>query len=168
MISRLGTGISKSFSYCVASSNWLLSQINTNCSERCQQILYSCAHQSKGTVDSCVRGRGFTWRKYPRRRINGDVVFNNTDSNQPTQPPTFCKEGSFSVWFLQYFIQHCFIFRPSDSIVSEDAGIEKRTVATSTLALTTGPFQMFNFRSCHLLGTLWPILRADTTKNVLS
>jgi hypothetical protein len=33
-----------------------------------------------------------------------------------------------------YFIQHCFIFRPSDSTVSEDAGIEPRTVAT--LALT--------------------------------
>jgi hypothetical protein len=31
-------------------------------------------------------------------------------------------------------IQHCFICRPSDSTVSEDAGIETRTVAT--LALT--------------------------------
>jgi hypothetical protein len=31
-------------------------------------------------------------------------------------------------------IQHCFIFRPSDSTVSEDPGIEPRT--TATLALT--------------------------------
>jgi hypothetical protein len=36
----------------------------------------------------------------------------------------------FSFW---YFIQHCFICRPSDSTVSEDAGIDPRTVATSAL-----------------------------------
>jgi hypothetical protein len=34
-----------------------------------------------------------------------------------------------------YFIQHCVICRPSDSTVSEDAGIEPRTVATSVLAV---------------------------------
>ncbi len=34
-----------------------------------------------------------------------------------------------------YCIQHCFICRPSDSTVSEDAGIEPRTVATSALAV---------------------------------
>ncbi len=32
-------------------------------------------------------------------------------------------------------IQHCFIYRPSDSTVSEDAGIEPRTVAASALAV---------------------------------
>jgi hypothetical protein len=32
-------------------------------------------------------------------------------------------------------IQHCFICRPSDSTVSEDAGIEPRTVATSALTV---------------------------------
>jgi hypothetical protein len=31
----------------------------------------------------------------------------------------------------KYFMQHCFICRPSDSAVSEDAGNELRTVATS-------------------------------------
>ncbi len=36
--------------------------------------------------------------------------------------------------FFIYDIQHCFICRPSDSTVSEDAGIKPRTVA---LALTT-------------------------------
>jgi hypothetical protein len=39
-----------------------------------------------------------------------------------------------------YYIQHCFICRPSDSTVSEDAGTEPRTVATTALtvgALTT-------------------------------
>ena len=38
-------------------------------------------------------------------------------------------------WFFMYFIQHCFICRPSEFSVSEDAGIEPRTVATSTLAV---------------------------------
>ncbi len=37
--------------------------------------------------------------------------------------------------FVMYFIQHCFISRPSDSFVSEDAGIEPRTVATVALAV---------------------------------
>ncbi len=32
--------------------------------------------------------------------------------------------------FVMYDIQHCFICHPSDSAVSEDAGIEPRTVAT--------------------------------------
>jgi hypothetical protein len=32
-----------------------------------------------------------------------------------------------------YVIQHCFIFRPLDSTVSVDAGIEPRTVATLVL-----------------------------------
>jgi hypothetical protein len=34
-----------------------------------------------------------------------------------------------------YQPQHCFICRLSDSVVSEDAGIEPRTVATSVLAV---------------------------------
>ncbi len=37
--------------------------------------------------------------------------------------------------FWVYCIQHCFICRPSDSTVSEVAGIEPRTVATSALAV---------------------------------
>jgi hypothetical protein len=38
-------------------------------------------------------------------------------------------------FYVPYCIQHCFIYRPSDSTVSEDAGIEPRTVATSSLAV---------------------------------
>jgi hypothetical protein len=38
-------------------------------------------------------------------------------------------------WIFYIFIQNCFICRPSDSTVSEDAGIEQRTVATSALAV---------------------------------
>ncbi len=35
-----------------------------------------------------------------------------------------------------YCIQHCFICRPSDSTVSEDAGIEPRTIVTTALAVS--------------------------------
>ncbi len=44
--------------------------------------------------------------------------------------------GFFLFLFFMYVIQHCFICRPSDSTVSEDAGIDPRTVAT--MALTAG------------------------------
>jgi hypothetical protein len=37
--------------------------------------------------------------------------------------------------FFSYYIQHCFICRPSDSTVPTDAGIEPRTVATCALAV---------------------------------
>ncbi len=37
--------------------------------------------------------------------------------------------------FWKYIYQHCFICRPPDSIVSEDAEIELRTVATLALAV---------------------------------
>ncbi len=40
----------------------------------------------------------------------------------------------FKVGFFLVLVQHCFI-RPSDSTVSEDAGIEPWTVATSALAV---------------------------------
>ncbi len=69
-------------------------------------------------------------------------------------------------FFFMYFIQHCVVCRPSDSTVSEDAGIEPRTVATSALAVRRfnhsarshphGIFghsvcvRVFNLRTCHL------------------
>ncbi len=37
--------------------------------------------------------------------------------------------------FFSYYIQHCFICRPSDSTVPRDAGIEPRTVATGALTV---------------------------------
>jgi hypothetical protein len=43
--------------------------------------------------------------------------------------------GFFFFFYVRYSIPHCFICRPSDSTVSEDAGIEPRTVATSALAV---------------------------------
>ncbi len=47
--------------------------------------------------------------------------------------------------FFVYFIHHCFMCRPSDSIVSEDAGIEPRTVATSALAVRRSNHKETNF-----------------------
>ncbi len=41
---------------------------------------------------------------------------------------------SFFLFYVPYVIQHCFICRPLDSTVSEEAGNEPRTIAT--LALT--------------------------------
>jgi hypothetical protein len=41
----------------------------------------------------------------------------------------------FSSSFFMNDIQHCFICRPSDYTVSEDAGIEPMTVATTALAV---------------------------------
>jgi hypothetical protein len=39
------------------------------------------------------------------------------------------------LFLFMYDIQHCFIMPPLDSTVSEDAGIEPRTVATTALAV---------------------------------
>jgi hypothetical protein len=52
-----------------------------------------------------------------------------------TRTPYFFFKGGYFFLFFMYDIQHCFICRPSDSTVSEDAGIEPRTVATTTLAV---------------------------------
>jgi hypothetical protein len=43
--------------------------------------------------------------------------------------------GSFYDFSKLYFIQHCFICLLSDSTVSEDAGIEAKTVETLALAV---------------------------------
>ncbi len=55
-------------------------------------------------------------------------LFLNLYINQNPLNKSEKKEDVFD--FFMYFIQHCFICRPSISNVSEDAGIEPRTVAT--------------------------------------
>jgi hypothetical protein len=47
--------------------------------------------------------------------------------------------GKYLGFFLMYNIQRCFICRHSDSTVSEDAGIEPRTVALASTALAVLP-----------------------------
>ncbi len=60
------------------------------------------------------------------------------------------KQENFLTFFFGflfcYFIQHCFICRPSDSTVSEDAGIEPRTVATYVLTTRLDLLQLLNRR----------------------
>jgi hypothetical protein len=49
-------------------------------------------------------------------------------------PMLIIKQGDVFGFFM-YFIQHCFICLPSDSTVSEDAGIEPRMAATMAFAV---------------------------------
>ncbi len=50
-------------------------------------------------------------------------------------------------------IQHCFIYRPSDFTVSEDPGIEPRTVATTALAVRRSNHSAKYHPSFFLYGT---------------
>jgi hypothetical protein len=77
------------------------------------------------TVQSSSNEISTTARKRVRMR-GGGLFF--------ARPQPFLITGTF-FWVFMYVIQHCFICRPSDSTVSEDAGIELKTVATSALAV---------------------------------
>jgi hypothetical protein len=75
----------------------------------------------------------FYWRILKKPiRYSG---FNNPYKNSTIQEnlSLFKQGGIFWIFFPTYCIQHCFICGPSDSTVSDDAGIEPRTVATSAL-----------------------------------
>jgi hypothetical protein len=48
---------------------------------------------------------------------------------------SFLKGDFLNFFIFMYIVQHCFICRPPDSNVSEDAGIESRTVATFALTV---------------------------------
>ncbi len=63
-------------------------------------------------------------------------AFKEIDYNEPSQDGGYVwlNRGIF-IYFSQYFNQHCFICSPKDCSVSEDAGIETRTVTTSALAV---------------------------------
>ncbi len=58
-----------------------------------------------------------------------------------------------------YDFQHCFICRPSDSALSEDAGIEPRTVAPTALTVRRSNHSARSHpqwtRSCHNSYLLW-------------
>ncbi len=70
----------------------------------------------------------------PLSHINRFTV---TPNHPPFRLPSAdIKQGDlFGFFFSLYCFQHCFICRPSDSTVSEDTGIEPRTVAPSALAV---------------------------------
>jgi hypothetical protein len=61
--------------------------------------------------------------------------FNNPyqESTKQENSSRFKQGGFFGFFPPMYCIQHCFNCHPSDSTVSDDAGIEPRTVATSAL-----------------------------------
>ncbi len=61
-----------------------------------------------------------------------------------------------------YCIQHCFICRPSDSTVSEDAGVEPRTVATSALEVRRSNHSA---RSHPQIRTIWLIRIREAQKH---
>ncbi len=52
-----------------------------------------------------------------------------------TKNKILMQKGDWNKINVQYFIEHCFICRTSDSTVSEDDGIEPWTDATSALAV---------------------------------
>jgi hypothetical protein len=49
---------------------------------------------------------------------------------------------SFDFFLFMYVLQHCFICCPSDFTVSEDGGIEPKTVATSALTADALTFRL--------------------------
>jgi hypothetical protein len=55
-----------------------------------------------------------------------------------------------------YDIQHCFICRRSDSTVSEDAGIEPRTVATTALAVRRSTHSTRSHPFANILQVICP------------
>jgi hypothetical protein len=48
-------------------------------------------------------------------------------------------EGFLKIFLCMYFIQHCFICRPSDITVPEDAGIEQYTIIMPCNVLSSKP-----------------------------
>jgi hypothetical protein len=67
--------------------------------------------------------------------------------------------------YFMYFIQRCILCHPSDSTVSEDAGIEPRTLATLALAVrrsyNLGPnlIQLLFWRFCISAVSEWVLCK---------
>ncbi len=83
------------------------------------QMSILCCSQ---TVDesSLLEGTGTITQCFSHKRKNFFTVF---------------LQGDFLDFYSVFYIQRCFIYRPSDSTVSENAGIEPRSVAISALAV---------------------------------
>ncbi len=74
------------------------------------------------------------WAKKNNFTIQKEVGRKRAGGVRYCAPETSTREF-FGFFLFMYYIQHCFICRPSGSTVSEDAGIEPRTVATMALAV---------------------------------
>ncbi len=81
----------------------------------------------------------------PKNRVDStySISTGSSDTSFALQPIGF-------FFFFMYDIQHCFISRPSDSTVSEDAGIEPRTVATTALAVRRSNHSARSHQLCNL------------------
>jgi hypothetical protein len=64
------------------------------------------------------------------------------------------KQGDYLNFFSMHCKQHRFICRPSDSTVSEDAGVELRTGATSALEVRRSNHSARSHRSHPPLGEI--------------
>jgi hypothetical protein len=69
------------------------------------------------------------------------------------------KEGLFRN--VKYFTQHRFVGRPSDSTLSEDAGIEPRNVATLALTARRSNHSLDLIHILHIVG--WKGMKAIPT-----
>jgi hypothetical protein len=78
------------------------------------------------------------------------------------------KQGDFLNFFLcMYFIKHCIICRPSYSTVTEDAGIEPRTVSSSKLADRRDALALFIILCSSHSATSHPIIMDEDIFNAL-
>jgi hypothetical protein len=86
---------------------------------------------ARGEEHSTVEGEG--GGVFRNRALASDLCWTNLQFWHSFY--IFFKTRGFVWIFLTHFILHCFICLPSDYTVSEDAGIEPRTVATLALAV---------------------------------
>ncbi len=80
----------------------------------------------------------FSWQKRFANIAFIAICLIGTFASQPSNEIfiIFLQGDFYWIFYVcRYFIQHCFICRPSDSTLSENAGIEPRTVATSAFTV---------------------------------
>jgi hypothetical protein len=105
-------------------------------------------HILSGTISFRLQGSYIS--AISQARLNGvlgQTSMYKTFLRTPHLAPRFFKMGILLSFIVLYFILHRFIYRPSDSTVSEDAGIKPRTVATSALAVRRSHLSAISFTS---------------------
>ena len=121
----------------------MYSKTDLNCLWSSTSPTYSMIKVSCITTNKYINA-GLSWICFSE--YNDNVHITNVSITVPTSSAYFLQKlqyigtntknrGIFWIFKKLYFIQHCFICRPSDSTVSEDVGIEPRNVTTSALAV---------------------------------
>jgi hypothetical protein len=85
-------------------------------------------------------------------------IFPSSETEQHVSFKYFFR-GIFQ-FFFSYYIQHCFICRPSDSTVPTDAGMEPRTVATGALTVRRSNHWARSHPQWRMRTTCYPYLLA--------